>query len=96
MNSTIHLADEIIMIQENPAIGSPVSVLYFERYNDFDSLNDSIISKKDDIQCIVSSKSIVSKDNIIDIVKFGYTQRPELWDYADNVDTLSFLFSLKS
>jgi hypothetical protein len=27
-------------------------------------------------------------------VRFGLTQQPELWDYADNVDTIKFLLNL--
>jgi len=27
-------------------------------------------------------------------IPFGKTQQPELWDYADNVDTLQFLIKL--
>ena len=42
----------------------------------------------DQIQCIVSNHLI---DNSI---AFGQTQKPKLWDYADNVDTLQFLISV--
>jgi len=42
----------------------------------------------DQIQCIVSN------DLIIDSIAFGNTQKPKLWDYADNVDTLQFLISI--
>ena len=41
------------------------------------------------IQCVVS------KNLIPNSVTFGQTQQPNLWDYADNVDTLAFLNSLK-
>ena len=27
-------------------------------------------------------------------ISFGHTQKPQLWDYADNVDTLEFLINL--
>ena len=40
------------------------------------------------IQCIVS------KDSIENGIPFGKTQKPELWDYADNVDTIAFLLSI--
>jgi hypothetical protein len=29
-------------------------------------------------------------------VEFGNTQSPELWDYADKVDTMKFLVDLNS
>ena len=92
MNRTQHLANEIIMLQENTAISSPVSVLFYERYENVKSLEEKLSVNIDNIQCIVSNESM----HMANIVKFGYSQKPELWDYADNVDTLIFLFSLKS
>ena len=36
------------------------------------------------LQCVVSKKDIA----------FGNTQKPNLWDYADGVDTVEFLREL--
>jgi hypothetical protein len=96
MNQTNHLSNEIIMIEENPAISSPVSVLYFERYKNVKILNEKLMGSLSVIQCIVAIESINFSDNLSGIVKFGHTQMPDLWYYADNVDTMDFLFSLKS
>jgi len=97
MNKTPHLANEFIMLQENTAISSPVSVLYYEVYKkDVKSVLVGLSSHIDNIQCVVSSSSSSMGNEFSDIVKFGNTQMPELWDYADNVDTLLFIFSLKS
>jgi hypothetical protein len=93
MNRTEHLANDFIMIQESTAISSPISILHYERYN-VKSLEQKLINNLNDIQCVVSKPSIIVADNQIDVVKFGYTQCPELWEYADNVDTLSFCSSL--
>ena len=96
MNRTEHLANEIIMLQENSAISSPVSIVYYERYKDGNDLYQKVHSNTDEIQCIVSNKSRLLGGQFGNIVNFGNTQKPELWDYADDVDTLYFLFSLKS
>ena len=96
LNRTIHLANEIIMLEENTAISSPVSVLYYEAYPDVKKLSESIQSNINGIQCIVAGKSVQFGGEFVNIVYFGNTQKPELWDYADDVDTLSFLISLKS
>jgi len=45
-------------------------------------------TEKDQIQCVVSNQ-IIPKS-----VDFGQTQHPQLWDYADGVDTLEFLLQL--
>jgi hypothetical protein len=96
MNKAPHLANEFIMLQENTAFNSPVSVLNYEMYKDVKSIRSDLSSNIDNIQCVVSSLSYIIPAEFTSIVKFGNSQKPELWDYADNVDTLSFIFSLKS
>jgi hypothetical protein len=96
MNKTPHLANEFIMLQENSALSSPVSVLNYEMYKNVESIQSKLWSDIDNIQCVVSSLSDTTFDGFSGIVDFGNTQKPELWDYADNVDTLLFIFSVKS
>jgi hypothetical protein len=77
----IHFLDNgFVLITENTGTVSPISVLYFETY----SGQPNIISEK--TQCIASSNGWYPGS-----VPFGKTQEPELWDYADGVDTLKFL-----
>jgi hypothetical protein len=47
-----------------------------------------LTTDKDQIQCVVSNHLIENS------VAFGQTQKPNLWDYADNVDTLHFLLNI--
>jgi hypothetical protein len=96
MNRTEHLANEIIMLQENTVISSPVSILYYEKYENVKSLTDNLLVNLNNIQCVVCGESSITNTGFANSVKFGNTQKPELWQYADNVDILKFLFSLKS
>jgi hypothetical protein len=96
LNRTPHLANEIVMLQENTAIASPVSVLYYEKYADVKTLASITDQNSNNIQCIVSSSADMVLLEKHSFVKFGKTQFPELWDYADDIDTLDFLISLKS
>lgn len=75
-----------LLITENPSISSPISVLYFERYQHLADVVSQIRSLKDEIQCVVSTT-----DPGIGFVQPGTTQMPELQDYADDVDTMKFL-----
>jgi hypothetical protein len=43
----------------------------------------------DKIQCVVTKTNGFSKS-----IAFGKSQQPQLWDYADGVDTLKFLLDL--
>ena len=73
-----------ILLKEDSSLYSPVAMLYYEYYNDINDVDTFISKNSDKIQCIVS------KNNI----PFGNTQKPQLWDYADGVDTIDFLKQL--
>ncbi len=77
------------MLKEDLAMISPISVVYFERYSDIETVKQRLTLEKNNLQCIVSNHKF--SDDVLD---FGQTQYPQLWDYADNVDTLNFLINL--
>ena len=43
------------------------------------------------MQCLLSNESFENLDHL----PFGKAQEPELWDYADGIDTLQFILDLK-
>lgn len=79
------LDNEFLTIKEDTSYASPISSVFYEFYEDLKSIKDRLETDNEQIQCIVS------KGIIEDSIPFGKTQRPELWDYADNVDTIAFL-----
>jgi hypothetical protein len=79
------LDNEFLIIKEDTSFASPISSVFYEFYDDLAALKNRLKAESDQIQCIVSKNLI---ENSID---FGKTQHPNLWDYADNVDTLKFL-----
>ena len=90
MNNISFLDNGFIILKEDEKLASPVAVLYYQHYSDIESLKKQLTANKDNIQCIVSSDNIYKNS-----IPFGRTQYPELWDYADNVDTLRFLINLR-
>ena len=76
-----------VILHENEKLVSPISVVYLERYKTSHELAAKLELVSDKIQCIVGN---TSKDHI----PFGQAQSPELWDYADRVDTMKFLEGL--
>lgn len=88
VNSKEHLDNGFMLFAENPAIASPISVVYYEYYNKLEDLKKIIKLEKENIQCIVSTIGFENE------VSYGQAQLPELWDYADGVDTLKFLENL--
>ena len=81
------LDNGFITIKEDTSYSSPISSVFYEFYEDLTDLQLKLKSDQDKIQCIVSNNII---ENSLD---FGQTQRPNLWDYADNVDTIAFLLT---
>ena len=78
------LENGFILLKEDKSIFSPIGTLYYEFYNNLKNLEDLIDQNRDQIQCRVG----------INGIPFGKAQKPELWDYADKVDTMKFLTSI--
>lgn len=79
------LENGFLMLKEDPSYASPIATLFYEAYDSINSLKEKLNTDKDKIQCIVSH------DFTNDEVNFGETQNPQLWDYADGIDTVEFL-----
>lgn len=89
VNKENHLDNEFLLMQENEALVSPISMLYYEVYEDAKDLEQKLQKVSDKIQVHVSKNAWYS-----DSLAFGEAQCPTLKDYADNVDTVSFLLAL--
>jgi hypothetical protein len=83
------LDNEFLTIKEDSSYSSPISSVFYEFYESLEEITTRLNADAEQIQCVVS------KNLIPNSVAFGQTQQPKLWDYADNVDTLTFLNSLK-
>ena len=90
------LQNGFIILLENVAIPSPVAVLHYEFYSDKKELKNSLMTQREKIQCIVSTmnelKAIPELQPLV--IGCGKTQQPRLADYADAVDTMTFLLEL--
>jgi hypothetical protein len=74
-----------LLIKEDKVLSSPVSVLHYEFYDSQTSLKQQTDLQTEKIQCIVGRQNI----------PFGKAQSPQLWDYADGIDTIDFLLKKK-
>ena len=83
------LDNGFLTIKEDPSYASPISSVFYEFYENIEDLQARITADSEQIQCIVSN------DLIENSIPFGQTQNPQLWDYADNVDTITFLLTTK-
>ena len=79
------LENGFLMLKEDTSYSSPIATLFYETYSDKEMLRKKLVDDKEKIQCIVSN------DFSDTSIKFGATQSPRLWDYADGIDTIKFL-----
>ncbi|MDX2194880.1 MAG: acyl-CoA reductase [Cytophagales bacterium] len=85
MNGDKFLDNNFMLLKESEQTASPVSVLYYHYYSHMNEVLDYINTHRENIQCVVQAGNNVH---------FGETQKPNLWDYADGVDTMQFLISI--
>lgn len=83
------LENGFLFLVKSTEYASPVAVLFYEYYKTIESLNQRFETDQEKIQCVVSNSALIKNS-----IPLGTSQRPQLWDYADNVDTLRFLVTL--
>ena len=89
VNKTVFFDNGFILLKEEDALVSPVSVLYFERFTDQEDLLKKVKKNEPKIQCTVSARNRFNGSEA-----FGQSQFPEVSDYPDKVDTVNFLIGL--
>ncbi len=87
LNKIKHEANGCILMRESTDLASPIAGLYFEYYDDLTDLKINLWQRRDEIQLIVAKEEVEGLPTFY----FGEAQKPSLTDYADGVDTMSFL-----
>lgn len=85
MNQEQILDNGFLMLrEEEDQLVSPVGSLYYQRYESQEAMKTLLVDRADELQCVVGEGGI----------PFGQAQFPRIDDYADGVDTMSFLSKL--
>lgn len=79
------LENGFLMIKEDESYASPIASVFYEYYDNIEDLKVKLKQDKEKIQCVVARNFTANK------IAFGETQNPQLWDYADGINTLEFL-----
>lgn len=88
INKQPFLDNGFVLVQASEKMVSPISVLFYESYSDEAQLTVQLQQNAEKIQCVVGNSCLAT-------VTFGQAQYPEVWDYADGIDTLKFLVNLR-
>ena len=86
MNQIELVENGFVLLKEDKSLHSPLSVLNYQFFEDETELEFLLNIDSEAIQCVVGENHL----------SFGKAQKPDVWDYADNVDTLQFLLSLNT
>lgn len=88
MNLDKHLDSGFVVYKQDESLHAPLGCIFYEFYSDKKLLNDKLKSLENEIQVLVAS----SPD--FDGIPFGTAQITSLNDFADDVNTLTFLANL--
>jgi hypothetical protein len=86
INQTRHFDTGFLLVVHDANLGSPVSVLFYDYYNSLEDIKKYIEMNNDAIQCVISAEKSIPGS-----IGFGESQKPNISDYADGVDTIEFL-----
>lgn len=79
------LDNNFVVLKEDENFSSPIAVIFYETYQDTAKLKSHLDAQAEKIQCIVADGFDENE------IPFGQAQQPNLWDYADGVDSIEFL-----
>lgn len=84
LNSEQLLDNGFLLLKKEESLLSATGSLHYEEYESLEALENHLTEQASNIQCIVGQHYL----------PFGASQTPKLWDYADGVDTMTFLIGL--
>ena len=90
LNKVEYRANGCIILTENPSLQSHIAGLHYQYYDQLEEVTREVEERETEIQCVVTRPDLLP----VRSVPFGQAQSPELWDYADGVDTIWFLLGL--
>ena len=90
VNQDMFMDNGFFLLKEDASITSRIAMLHYEFYRAVEEVVQNLHENMEFIQCIVSNMNLN-----INHIQCGDSQNPALWDYADGVDTMAFLASLK-
>jgi len=81
-----------VLLVPSDSLFAPISVLHYRSYHNTEALLKAL-PKAEETQCVIARHAVLPE--AIPTIPFGAAQHPQLSDYADQIDTLSFLSTLK-
>ncbi len=90
INNLPYIENGFVILHPNPQLASRVAVVHYQMYENLPDVLTMLSHQELQIQVIVSQKPLPGWKHVY----FGTSQKPELNDFADRVDTMAFLLQL--
>lgn len=90
LNQDAHYDNGFVILKECEDLFSPIAVVYYEKYKDIRNLDVWLERNSRYIQCVVTKDKQLKYASTV----LGKSQFPHIDDYADAIDTMSFLETL--
>ena len=87
MNNDVFVDCDFFLMSQSKEINPPISIIYYDYYDDISQVSNFINENRNQIQCIVTNLQIDNSTG------FGDAQDPKLDQYADDTDTINFLLT---
>ena len=98
LNKEEMVENGFLLVKADEGLVSPIGTLFIERYEEASAVQAKLAERQDDIQVVTlraDSASVAAlQAEGLRVASFGENQCPTLRDYADGVDTMSFLLTL--
>jgi hypothetical protein len=94
LNQDAILENGFLLMKEDDKWVSPVGTLFYEFYEDVSAVEERLREHRNDLQCAVRREGAAVLSIQVPVFTLGNSQCPLPWDYADEVDTMKFLFEL--
>lgn len=82
-----------VLLVPSDSLYAPLGVVHYKTYDNLKDIN-KILPAANELQCLIAQPHLSTEE--LPIIPFGQAQSPALTDYADGVNTLSFLSTLKN
>lgn len=87
LNKEDFKANGCILLREDASLQSRIASLHYEYYSQVEDVEQEVQNRREEIQCVIAREGLLK----CPAFSFGQAQQPELWDYADGLDTMAFL-----
>ncbi len=89
MNKMEFFTNDVLIAKPSDQLQSRIASIHYQEFEHMEDIKAYLQSQEDQLQVVVSKKQIFDR-----VCDFGMSQKPAINDFADGVDTMTFLTNL--